>query len=121
MQYSRQGKAERDNPPTFLAAHPSGDAAQNTKCILGCEHTLLAVQLTVQLSAHQNPQILFCGAALREFFSWSVYISGIALTKVQHLALGLVDPHSGSLTKYRPQRHVGMLGEKTEAHPSLLP
>ena len=39
------------------------------------------------------PQVLLGRAALYEFFSQSIHISGIALTQVQNLALGLVEPH----------------------------
>lgn len=34
---------------------------------------------------------------------------------------GLHGEAEGTHAKYRPQRHVGMLGGKTKAHPSLLP
>ena len=30
---------------------------------------------------------------LSVFFSWSVYVAGIALTQTHHLALGLVEDH----------------------------
>ena len=51
---------------------------------------------------HNDPQVLFGRAALKKFFSQSVYVSEIASTQVQHLALGLVElhlVHIGSLFK----------------------
>jgi len=49
-----------------------------------------------------DAQVLLCRAPLSEFYSHSVHISGIAVTLVQHLALGLAEPHLvyiGSLLK----------------------
>jgi len=48
--------------------------------------------LIVQLFIHQDPQVLLCRAALNEFFQ-ALILSGVALTNVQHHALGLVKPH----------------------------
>ena len=70
-----KGRIEEDNPFPFPADYPSVDAAWDTVGLLGCESTLLA---HIQLFFHQDPQVLFCKAALNEFFSQSVHISGIA-------------------------------------------
>jgi len=58
--------------------------------LLGCEHTLVA---HVQLFIHQYPQVLLSKAALNTFISQPVLIAEVALTQVQDLALGLVEPH----------------------------
>ena len=57
---------------------------------LGCERTLLA---HVQLFIHHYPQVLLRRAALNPFIPQPVLILGVALTQVQDLALGLVEPH----------------------------
>lgn len=84
-----KGRAEKNS---LLPAHsrPSVDAAQDAIAHPGCKWTLLA---HVQLYVHQEPQVLLCRTALKEFFCQSVHISRIALTRVQHLALSRVEPH----------------------------
>ncbi|KAK4820500.1 hypothetical protein QYF61_000079, partial [Mycteria americana] len=57
---------------------------------LGCECTLSA---HVQLFIHQYPQVLLCRAALNSFIPEPILILGVAPTRVQDLALGLVEPH----------------------------
>ena len=59
-------------------------------CFPGCEHTLVAY---VQLFIHQYPQVLLGRAVLKPFIPQSVLILGVALTHVQDLAPGLVEPH----------------------------
>lgn len=61
------------------------DAAKDALGLLDYKCTLLA---HVKLFIHENPQVLFCMAALNEFFSQSVLISGIAPTQVQYLDAG---------------------------------
>jgi len=66
---------------------------------MGCEHTLVA---HVQLFIHQYPQVLVLRGALNPFILQPVLIVGLALTHVQHLALGLVElheVHTGPLLK----------------------
>ncbi|KAK4832883.1 hypothetical protein QYF61_026433 [Mycteria americana] len=58
--------------------------------LLGCKYTLSA---HVQLFIHQYPQVLLCRAALNPFIPQPVLILGVAVTHVQDLALGLVEPH----------------------------
>ena len=84
----QKSQIEGDDHLPLPAGHPLFNAAQNTIGLLGLKHTLLA---HFQLLVHQDPQVLLCRAALKEFFSQSIVISGIATTQVQHL--GLVKPH----------------------------
>ena len=58
--------------------------------VVGCKHTLSA---HVQLFTHQHPQVLLGRVALNPFILQPVLIVGVALTQVQDLALGLVEPH----------------------------
>ena len=85
-----KGRAEGDNHLPGPAGHFSADAAQDAVGLLGCKCTLLA---HVELFVYQSPQVPLCRAALNEFFSQSVLMFEITLTQVQHLALGLVEPH----------------------------
>ncbi|KAK4810611.1 hypothetical protein QYF61_007348 [Mycteria americana] len=87
---SHHSRAEWQNHLPRPAGHTSFDAAQDTVGFLGCECTLLA---HVQLFIHQYPQVLLCRAALNPFIAQAVLIPGVALTQVQDLALGLVEPH----------------------------
>jgi len=87
---SHQSRAEGQNPLPRPAGHAAGDAAQDMVGLLGCECTLLD---HVQLLIHQYPQVLLVRAAHNPFIPQSVLIPGIALTQVQDLALGLVEPH----------------------------
>ncbi|GAB0177359.1 cAMP-dependent protein kinase inhibitor alpha [Grus japonensis] len=57
---------------------------------LGCKHTMPA---HLQFFIHQLPQVLLCRGALNPFIPQSVLVPGIALTKVQDLALVLVELH----------------------------
>lgn len=52
-----------------------------------------AHQAHIQLSVHQEPQVLLFRAALTEFFCQSVHVFETALKQVQHLALGILEPH----------------------------
>ncbi|KAK4816418.1 hypothetical protein QYF61_016854 [Mycteria americana] len=96
---SHQSAAEGQNHLPRPAGYISFDAAQDMAGFLGCERTLLA---RVQLFTHQYPQVLLCRAALNPFIPQPVLILGVALTQVQDLALGLVEPH---------EVHVGRLLE----------
>ncbi|KAK4830883.1 hypothetical protein QYF61_013812 [Mycteria americana] len=87
---SHQSRVEGQNHLPRPAGHASFDAAQDTVGLLGCKRTLLA---HVQLSIHQYPQVPLPRAALNHIIPQPVLILGIALTQVQDLALGLVEPH----------------------------
>jgi len=94
---SHQSGAEGQNPLPPPAGHAAFDAAQGTVGLLGCEDTLVA---HVQLFINQYPQVLLGRAALNPFIPQPVLIVGVALTQVQDLALGLVEPrevHTGPL------------------------
>ena len=58
--------------------------------LLGCEHTLPG---HVELLVKHHPQVLL-RASLNPFSTiQSLFVLGIALTHVQDLSLGLVEPH----------------------------
>jgi len=84
-----KSRAEGDNPLPLCAGHPSVDAAQDAVDLLSCKHMLLT---HAQLFIHKDFNVLPCRIAPKEFFSQSVHILGIVTTKVQHLALGLIEP-----------------------------
>ena len=66
---------------------------------LGCKHVFSA---HVQLFIHQYPQVLLSRTALNPFIPQPLVILRVALTQVQDLALGLVEPqevHMGPLLK----------------------
>lgn len=80
------------------AGHISLEATQDTLCCLGCKCTLPAHDLLV---VNKDPQV-FPRAALNPFSARPVFVFGIALAQVQHLALGLVqldDIQRGPLLK----------------------
>ena len=84
-----------ESPPStcWLCA---GDAAQGMVGLLACMRTLLA---HVRFFIHQYPEVLL-RAALHPFSAQPRSVLGIALTHVQDLAFGLVEPHevhTGSL------------------------
>ncbi|KAK4810846.1 hypothetical protein QYF61_008818 [Mycteria americana] len=87
---SHQRGVEGQNHLPRPAGHASFDAAQDTVGFLGCERTLPA---HVQLFIHQYPQVLLLRAALNPFIPQPVLVPGVALTQVQDLALGKVEPH----------------------------
>ncbi|KAK4810201.1 hypothetical protein QYF61_011795 [Mycteria americana] len=87
---SHQSRVEGQNHLLQPAGHAAFDAAQDMVGFLGCECTLLA---HVQLFIHQYPQVLLCRAALNPFIPQPLLIPGLAPTKLQDLALGLVEPH----------------------------
>ena len=104
-----KGRAEGDNHLPPPAAHSSLDAAQDAVGLLGCMCSLLA---HVEHFMQQNPQVLLCRAALNEFFSQPIPMSGISPAQVQHLALGLVDPpyvNMGPNFKLVPDQSGGFL------------
>jgi len=47
----------------------------------------------IQFFIPHHPQVLILRAALNPFIAQLVLIAGVALTQVQDLALGLVEPH----------------------------
>ena len=57
---------------------------------LGCEDTLLS---HIQLGIHPYPQVLSVRAVLHPYVPQFVLIVGVAVTQVQDLALGCVEPH----------------------------
>ena len=85
-----EGRVERHNPLSRPTSHPSVDAVQDAVGLVGYKHALLAL---VKIFIHQNPQVLLCRAALNELSTQSVLISEIALTQVQHLALGFTESY----------------------------
>ncbi|KAJ7407639.1 hypothetical protein WISP_125504 [Willisornis vidua] len=85
---SLDARAKGQNPLPQPAGHSAFDESQDADDILDYEHALPS---HVQLFIHS--QILLCRDGLNDNFSHSVLISGIVLTQVKHLALGLVDPH----------------------------
>ena len=74
---------EGQNPLPHLAGHASSEAAQDMVGLLG----------HVELLINQHPQVLLLRAALNPFSAQPVFVLGIALTHVQDLAHGLVEPH----------------------------
>jgi len=94
---SHQSGVEGQNHPPRPTGHAASDAVQDTLGLLGCKRTLPA---HVQFSIHQYPQVLLLRAALNPFVSQSILILKTALTQVQDLAHGLVEPyefHTGPL------------------------
>jgi len=87
---SQQSRAEGRNPLPRPAAHSTGDAAQDTVVLLGCEHTLSG---HVQLFVTQYAQVFLGRASLSPFIPQPVLVVGVALTQMQDPALGLVEPH----------------------------
>ena len=72
-----KGRAEGDNPLPSRC-YPFFNAAPYTP--QGCKHTLL---VHVELFTYQDPYVLLLRAALSEFFSQSILVSGIVSTQVQ--------------------------------------
>ncbi|PKU42315.1 rna-directed dna polymerase from mobile element jockey-like [Limosa lapponica baueri] len=96
---SHQSRVEGQNHLPQPAGRNSFDAAQDAVVWLGCQHTMLA---HVELLVHRHPQVLLLRAALNPFCTQPVFVSGIAMSQVQDLALGLVELHEvhmGSLLK----------------------
>jgi len=60
-----KSQVEGDNHLPLPVGHSFFNAAQNTVGLPGCKRVLLA---RVQLLVHQDPQVLFCRAALKEIF-----------------------------------------------------
>ncbi|KAJ7419258.1 microtubule associated tumor suppressor candidate 2 [Pitangus sulphuratus] len=87
---SHQSRVERKNPLPRPAGHVSSDAAYDMIGFLGLKHSLLA---HVQPLIHQYPQVFLLRAALNPFIPQPVLIPGAAPIQVQHLALGLIEPH----------------------------
>ena len=87
---SHQSRAKGQNHLARPGGHAAFDAAQDTVGLLGCEHTWPAHG---QLFIHQCSQVLLSRAALNPFIPQPVLIQGFALTQVQDLELGHVEPH----------------------------
>ncbi|KAK4810335.1 hypothetical protein QYF61_019138 [Mycteria americana] len=73
------------------AGHAIFDTSQDAIGFLGHLGTLLA---HIQAAANQHSQVLFCQAAFQPLFPKPVALHGVAVTQVQDLALGLVEPHT---------------------------
>ncbi|KAK4814498.1 hypothetical protein QYF61_020860 [Mycteria americana] len=73
------------------AGHAIFDTSQDAIGFLGRLGTLLA---HIQLAVNQHPQVLFRQAAFQPLFPKPVALHGVAVTQVQDLALGLVEPHT---------------------------
>lgn len=90
MQCYRWGLTRVENPLCWPADHAAFDAAQGVFGPLGCKHThkLVHVQFSCARPPSPSPQ----GSA-NDFFSQSIPLSGSAMTRMQHLALGLAELH----------------------------
>ncbi|KAK4832371.1 hypothetical protein QYF61_022226 [Mycteria americana] len=86
-QCQAQGDSHFPNPTGHTISHASQDAVG----LLGHLGTLLA---HIQPAVDQHPQVLFCEAAFQPLFPKPVALHGLAVTQVQDLALGLVEPHT---------------------------
>ncbi|KAK4806164.1 hypothetical protein QYF61_001087 [Mycteria americana] len=73
------------------AGHAIFDTGQDAIGLLGRLGTLLA---HIQAAVNQHPQVLLCQAAFQPLFPKPVALHGVAVTQVQDLALGLVEPHT---------------------------
>ncbi|KAK4810322.1 hypothetical protein QYF61_018264 [Mycteria americana] len=73
------------------AGHAISDTSQDAIGLLGRLGTLLA---HIQLAVNQHSQVLFCLAAFQPLFPKPVALHGVAVTQVQDLALGLVEPYT---------------------------
>ncbi|KAK4818988.1 hypothetical protein QYF61_022819 [Mycteria americana] len=73
------------------AGHTIFDTSQDAIGFLGHLGTLLA---HIQVAVDQHPQVLLCLAAFQPLFPKPVVLHGVAMTQVQDLALGLVEPHT---------------------------
>lgn len=84
-----KGRVKGPNTLPLHAGHPSFAATRETVGLPHYECTLMA---HVQVFIHQNIQVFIYRADhWDEFFSQSVFMSGVALTQVHHLAFGLVE------------------------------
>jgi len=91
---SHQSTVEGQNHLPQRAGHTAFDAAEDAVGLLGCQSTLLG---HVDLLVNQHP-LTTLRAALNPLYAQPVFVLGIALTQVQDLALGLVEPrevHTG--------------------------
>ncbi|KAK4822662.1 hypothetical protein QYF61_019029 [Mycteria americana] len=77
------------------AGHAIFDTSQDAIGFLGHLGTLPA---HIQPAVNQHPQVLFCQAAFQPLFPKPVALHGVAVTQVQDLALGLVEPHTIDLS-----------------------
>ncbi|KAK4815596.1 hypothetical protein QYF61_004811 [Mycteria americana] len=73
------------------AGHTVSDTSQDAIGLLGHLGTLLT---HIQAAGNQHPEVLFCWAAFQPLFPKPVALHGVAVTQVQDLALGLVEPHT---------------------------
>ena len=94
-----EGRVEGNNHPS-PRCHPSVDATQDAVGLWAAStHCLFS---NFYLLGPRNPQQGFGRAALKEFFSQSVRISGIAPPQVQHPAFGLVKLHQVHVGLFKP-------------------
>lgn len=94
---SHRSRGEGQNCLPQPAAHPSFDAAQETIGFLGFKPALLSHVLCL---IHPHPQVLLSRVALCVFIPQLLLISGSALTQVQDLTLGLVEPHGAPMDHF---------------------
>jgi len=87
---SHQSGVEGLNHLPGPAGHADIDAAQHAAGHLGCKCALLS---HVELLINQHPQVLLLRAALNSFSTQPLFVLGIAPTRVQDLAFGLVELH----------------------------
>ncbi|KAK4810817.1 hypothetical protein QYF61_008789 [Mycteria americana] len=73
------------------AGHTIPDTSQDAIGFLGHLGTLLA---HIQPAVNQHLQVLLCRAAFQPLFPKPVALHGVVVTKVQDLALGLVESHT---------------------------
>ncbi|KAK4831895.1 hypothetical protein QYF61_020042 [Mycteria americana] len=79
------------------AGHAIPDTSQDAVVFLGHLGTLLA---HIQPAVNQHPQVLLCLAAFQPLFPKPVALHGVAVSQVQDLALGLVEPHTIGLSPW---------------------
>lgn len=87
-QCSRWGLTRVENPLSRPAGHAGFDAAHDVG-FLGCKHTHWSMS---SFSSARMP-MSFSTGLLQMIFSQSVPMSGSAMTRVQHTALGLAELH----------------------------
>ncbi|KAK4825114.1 LOW QUALITY PROTEIN: hypothetical protein QYF61_024005, partial [Mycteria americana] len=86
-----QCRVQGDNHFPTPAGHTISDTGQDAIGLLGHLGTLLA---HIQVAIDQYAQVLLCRAAFQPLFPKPVALHGVAVTQVQDLALGLVEPHT---------------------------
>ncbi|KAK4817435.1 hypothetical protein QYF61_014511 [Mycteria americana] len=108
-----------DHFPT-PADHTISDISQDAIGLLGHLGMLLA---HIQPAVNQHSQVLFLWAAFQPLFPKPVALHGVAVTQVQHLTLGLVEPHTtGPSPSIQPVQNPrgaekGHRGHRSQARP----